>query len=190
MKKEHCPISYLQWKPVSVATCCYCCSVTKSCPTPCNPMDCSMPCFPVLHYLLKFAQIHVPWVDDAIQPYHPLSPSSPPTLSLSQHQGLLQWVGSSHQVAKVLQLQHQSFQWIFRTDFLKDWLARSPCYPRDSQESSPAPVWRHQFFSAQPPSRQLTYWKPHLTSWETLFPSLQSSWSVLLTQRLLPQQMW
>ena len=69
-----------------------------------------------------------------------LSPS-PPTFNLFQHQGLFKWVSSSHQVAKVLefQLQHQSFQWIFRTDFLEDWLVGSPCSPRDSQESSPTP---------------------------------------------------
>ena len=66
-----------------------------------------------------FAQIHVHWGGDAIQPSHPLAPSSPLALSLSQHQGLFQWVGFSHQVAKVpeFQLQHQSFQWIFRIDF-------------------------------------------------------------------------
>ena len=70
--------------------------------------------------LLELTQAHVHWVGDAIQPSHPLSSPSPPTFNLSQHQGLFQWVSSSHQVAKVLefQLQHQSFQWIFRTDFL------------------------------------------------------------------------
>ena len=64
--------------------------------------------------------IHVHWIGDPIQPSHPLPSPSPPAFNLSQHQGLFQWVGSSHQVAKVLelQLQHQSFQWIFRTDFL------------------------------------------------------------------------
>ena len=74
-----------------------------------------------------------------LEPSHPLSPPSPPAINLSQHQGLFQWVGFSHQVAKVLelQLQHQSFQWIFRVDFLYDWLVWSPCSPRDSQESSP-----------------------------------------------------
>ena len=63
---------------------------------------------------------HVHQVSDAIQPSHPLSYPSPPALNLSQHQGLFQWVSSSHQVAKglELQLQHQSFQWIFRTEFL------------------------------------------------------------------------
>ena len=62
-------------------------------------------------------------------------------LNLSQHQGLFQWVSSSHQVAKVLELplQHQSFLWICRVDFLLDWLVWSPCCPRHSQESSLAP---------------------------------------------------
>ena len=65
------------------------CSVAQSCSTLCDPMDCSTPGFPVLYYLLEFAQAHVHWVNGAIQPSYPLSPSSPPALSLSQHQGLL-----------------------------------------------------------------------------------------------------
>ena len=98
-------------------------SVSQSCPTPCNPVDCHMPGFPVHHHLPELAQIHVHWVSDATQPYHPLLFPSPPAFHLSQHQGLFQWV-SLHQVAKLLklQLQHQSFQWIFRIDFLLDWL--------------------------------------------------------------------
>ena len=61
-----------------------------------------------------------PWVGDTIQPSHPLFSPSLPAFCLSQHQGLCQWVGSLHKVAKVLQLhlQHQSFQWIFRDDVL------------------------------------------------------------------------
>ena len=96
------------------------CSVAKSCPTLGDPMDYSMPSFPVLHYLPEFAQTHIHWVGDAIQPCHPLSSPSSAAFNLSQHQGLFQWVNSSHQVAKVLefQLQHWSFQWIFRIDFL------------------------------------------------------------------------
>ena len=77
---------------------CWCCSVAQLCPTLCNSMACSMPGFPVPHYLLEFAQTHVHWIDDAIQSSHPLLPSSPPALNLSQHQGLFQWVLSSHQV--------------------------------------------------------------------------------------------
>ena len=72
-------------------------------------MDCSTPGFPVLHYLPEFAQTYVHWVDNIIQPSHPLSPLSPPALNLSQHQGLLQRVGCSHQVAKVLKLQLQDW---------------------------------------------------------------------------------
>ena len=99
----------------------YWCSVTQLCLTLCNPMDCSMPGFPVLHYLPKLAQTHVHWISDAIQPSHPLSSPFPPALSLSQHHGLFQWVSSLYQVAKVLELQpwHQSFQCIFGVDFLK-----------------------------------------------------------------------
>ena len=98
-------------------------SVAQSCPTLCDPTDCSTPGLPVHYHLLEFTQTHVHWVGDGqnvhwVQPSHSLSSPSP-TFNLSQHQGLFKWV-SSHQVAKVLefQLQHQSFQWIFRTDFL------------------------------------------------------------------------
>ena len=73
---------------------------------------------PIHHQLLELAQTHVHQVSDAIQSSHPLSSPSPPAFNLSQHQGLFKWVGYPHQVAKVLELQHQSFQWIFRTDFL------------------------------------------------------------------------
>ena len=115
-------------------------SVIQLCPTLCNPMGCSTPGFPVHHQLPELAQTHVHQVIDAIQPSHPLSSPSPPALNLSQHQGLFPWVSSSHQVARVLefQLQHQSFQWTFRTDFLYNWLVWS-CSPKDSQESSPTP---------------------------------------------------
>ena len=100
------------------------CSVAQSCPTLCNPMDCSTPDFPVHHQLPGLAQTHVHWVGDAIKPSHPLLSPSPPTFNLSQHQGLFWWVSSSHEVVKVLQLQlqHESFQWIFRPDsFRMDW---------------------------------------------------------------------
>ena len=95
-------------------------SFAQSCPTPCDSMDCSTPGLCVHHQLLKFTQTHVCWVGDAIQPSHPLSSPFSLTSNLSQGQGLFKWVNSSHQVDKVLefQLQHQSFQWIFRTDLL------------------------------------------------------------------------
>ena len=118
--------------------------VAQLCLTLCDPMDCSTPGFPVHHQLPELAQTHVQWVNDAIQLPHPLLSSSPPAFSVSQHQDLFQWVSSLHQVAKVLelQLQHQFFQCIFRTDFLLDWLVWSPCCPRDSQASSPKPQFR------------------------------------------------
>ena len=73
-------------------------SATQSCLTLCNPVDCSTPGFPVHHQLPELAQTHVHWVSDTIQPSHLLSPFSPPDFNLSQHQGLFQWVSSSHQV--------------------------------------------------------------------------------------------
>ena len=90
-------------------------SVAQSCPTLCDPMNRSTPGLPVHHQLPEFTQTRVHWVGDAIQPSHP-----PPAPSPSQQQGLFQRVSSSHEVVKVLefQFQHQSFQWIFRTDFL------------------------------------------------------------------------
>ena len=111
---------------------------TQSYLTLCNSMDCSTPVLPVHHQLPEFTQTRVHWVGDAIQPSHPLSSPSPPAFNLSQHQGLFKWVSSFYQVAKVLefQLQHQSFQWIFRTDLLQNGLVGFPCCTRDSQESS------------------------------------------------------
>ena len=96
--------------------------VAQSCPTLSDPMDCSMPGFPVHHQLPELAQIHVCQVSDAIQPSHPLSSPSP-AFNLSQHQGLFKWVSSSHQVAKVLELelQHKSFQ-AGLISFKIDWL--------------------------------------------------------------------
>ena len=95
-------------------------SVAQSCPTLCNPVNCSTPGLPVHHQLPESIQTHVHQVSEAIQPSYPLSSASPPALNLFRHQGLFQWVSSSHQVARILefQLQHQSFQWIFKTDFL------------------------------------------------------------------------
>ena len=97
-----------------------CCSVARSHPTLCDPMDCRTPGFPVLHHLPQFAQTHIRWVGDVTQPSRPLSSPSLPAFNLFQHQGLFQWFGPLHQVPRILelQLQHQSFQWIFRVDFL------------------------------------------------------------------------
>ena len=100
----------------------------------------------------ELSPTYVHWVGDAIQPSHPLLSPSPPAFNLSQHQGLFQWVNSSHPVAKVLelQLQHQSFQWIFRTDFLQDGLVwsslQSKGLPRIFSNTT---VQKNKFFGAQ-----------------------------------------
>ena len=130
-------------------------------------MDCSMPGFPVHHQLLKVAQPDVHRVSEAIQPSHPLSSPSPPVFNLSQHQGLFQWVSSSHQVAKLLELQHQSFQWIFRVDFFRnDWfelLAVQGTLKNLLQHHSSKEwiLWRSASFTVQ-----LSH--PHMTTGKTI----------------------
>ena len=136
----------LEWGAIAFSITCHSVqfsSVPQSCPTLCDPMNRSTPDLPVHHHLLEFAQVHVHCIGDAIQPSYPLTPSASSALNLSHHQGLFQWVGCSHQMTKILefQLQHQSFQWAFRVDFPWDWLVWS-CYPRDFQESSPAPQFK------------------------------------------------
>ena len=95
-------------------------------------MNCSMPGFPVLHYFPEFVQTHVHWVCDAIQSFHPLSLPSSLALNLSQHQSLFQWVSFLHQVGRVGNFSSAS---VLPMN-IQGWF---PCYPRDSQESSPAP---------------------------------------------------
>ena len=80
-------------------------SVAQSCPTLCNPMNCSTPGLPVYHQLPEFTQTHIHPVSDAIQPSHPLSSPSPPAPNPSQQQSLFQWVNSLHEMAKVLEFQ-------------------------------------------------------------------------------------
>ena len=103
---------------VYIHTCCFC-SVTQLRPPFCELVDCSIPGLPSPHHLPEFVQIHVHCIGDAIQPSHPLMPSSPSALNLSQHQELFQWIVCSHQMTKILelQLQHQCFQQVFRIDF-------------------------------------------------------------------------
>ena len=134
-----------------------CCSVTEPCPTLWDAMDCSTPGFPVLHCLLEFAQTHVHWVGYASQLSHPLSPPSPPDFSLSQNQGLFQWVSSSHQVAKVreLQLQPQSLQWYsgfisFRIDWFAPLAIQGTLKSLLQHHRSKAPfLWHSAFFMVQ-----------------------------------------
>ena len=150
-----------------------CCSVPKLCPTLCDPMDISTPRLPVLHYFLEFVQTHVHWFNDAIQASHPLSPPFPLGVNLSQYQGLFQWVGCLHQVAKYRTFSFSisssneysgrtdadNIQWIF--NILYDWLIWS-CCPRASQESSPVPqiksinLQRSAFFMVQLSHKDVT----------------------------------
>ena len=138
-------------------------SVAQSCPTLCNPMNCSTPGLPVHHQLPEFIQTYVHQVGDAIQPSHPLSSPSPPAPNPSQHQGLFQWVNSLHVVAKVLefQLQNQSFQWTSRTYLLQDGLVGSPCNQGLSRVFSNTILQKHQFFSTQLSSQS----NSHIHTW-------------------------
>ena len=118
----------------------------------CDPMDCSTPDLPVYHQLPELTQTHVYLVSDAIQPSHPLPSPSPLTFSLSQHQGLFQWVSSLHQVAKVLELQlrHQSFNKYsglisFRVDWFDLLSAQRSLKSLLQHHSSKVSI--HQFFS-------------------------------------------
>ena len=166
--------SCTQTVPEGSQHCCYC-SATHSYPTLCDPTDCRMPGLSVLHSLLEFAQTHVHWVSNAIQPFHPQSPPSP-TLNLSQHQGLSQWVVSSHQVARVLdlQLQDQPFQGLMN---IQGWFPLgligliSLLSKGLSRVFSSTTVRKHQFFSAQsslwPSTHMTTEWQVDDNSYTT-----------------------
>ena len=169
----------------SLAPCC--CSVPKWWLTLCDPMYCSTAGFLVLLHLREFVQTHVYWVSDAIQSFHSLLSPSPPAFHLSQHQGLFQWDGSSHQVAKVLelQLQHQSFQWIsglisFRIDWF-DLLAVQGTFKSLLQHhSSKASIlWRSAFFMVQLSHLYMT----------TLAPRTGISTQKVLKKQLLDEKM-
>ena len=124
-------------------------SVTQLCLTLCDPMDCSMPGFPVHHQLLDPPQTHVHQVSDAIQPSHPLSSPSPPAPNPSQHQGLFQWVSSSHQMVRVLEFQLQqqmNIQDWFPLGWT-DWISLQPKWL--SRAFSNTTVQKHQFFGVQ-----------------------------------------
>ena len=140
-------------------------SVTHLCPTLCDPMNRSTSGLPVHHQLLEFTQTHVHQVGNAIQPSHPLSSPFPPAPNPSQHQSLLQWVNSSHEVAKVMEFQlwHHSFQRNPRADLLQNGLVGSPCSPRDS----PTPQFKSinslaLSFLYSPTLKSIhDYWKNH-----------------------------
>ena len=142
----------------------FCCSVAQLCPILRNSMDRSKPGFPVLHCLLEFAQTHVHWVADAIQSSHPLSPPSPVAFSLSQRQGLSQWVGSSRQEAlrtgasasaSVLPMNIQGWFPLGLTGLI------SLQSKGLSRVFSSTTVSKHQFFGAQPS----LWFNSHIHTW-------------------------
>ena len=143
------------------------CLVTQLCPTLCDRMDWSTPGFPVHHQLLEHTQTYVHLLSGAMQPSHPLSIPSPPACNLSQHQGLFQWVSSSHQGAKIwgvsasasilpMNIQDRfPFGWTGWISLQSNGLSR---------DFSNTAVKKHQFFGAQLSSESTSihdYWKNH-----------------------------
>ena len=94
----------------------------------CDPMDCSTPGFPVLHYLPEFAQTYVRWIGDAIQPSHPLPPSSPPALNLSQHQVI---VGAAQSEICGVSVGDPGESWCYSLEFQRQFGGRIPCSSED-----------------------------------------------------------
>ena len=140
---------------------CCCCSIAKSCPNLRDPMDCSMPGFPVFRYLLELAQTHIHWDSDAIQPCHPLLPPSPPALNFPQNQGLF-WVSSSHQVAKVLVLASASVLTMNIQDCFPLGLTGLILQSKGlSTVFFSTTIRKHQFFGAQPS----LWYNFHIQTW-------------------------
>ena len=140
-------------------------SVTQLRPALCNPVNARPP---IHHQLLELTQTHLHRTGNAIQPSHPLLSPSPPAPNPSQHQGLFQWVNSSHEVAKVLefQLQYQSFQWTFRTDFLQDGLldllaVQGTLKSLLQHHSSKASILQRSAFFIVQLSHLYNYWRNH-----------------------------
>ena len=139
-------------------------SVAQSCLTLCTSMDCGTPGLPVHYQLPEFTQTHIHWFSDAIQPSHPLSSPSPPAFSLSQHQGLFQWVISLHQMAEVLRVSASAS---LLPMSIQDWFPLG-CTGWISLQSkglwrvfSNTTVQKHQFFGAQLSSQS----NSHIHTW-------------------------
>ena len=144
--------------------CCCCSLVTQSCPALWTPWPTAYQASlssTISQSLFRLMDIELMMLSNHLI-LLPL-PSSP-AFNLSQHQGIFQWVGTSHQVARVLelQLQHQSFQWILRVDFLMiDWFDLLPVQGTLPRVFSRTTVWKHPFFSAQP-----SLWSNfHISAW-------------------------
>ena len=145
-------------------------SVTQSCPTLCNPMNCSTPDLPVHHKLPELTQTHVHQVGDAIQPSHPLSSPSPPAPNPSQHQGLFQRVNSLHEVAKVLGVSTSTSVLPMNTQDLSPsgWAGWISLQSKGlSRVFSNTTVQKHQFFSAQLSSQSNSHIHTCMTTGKT-----------------------
>ena len=132
-----------------------CCLVIHLYLTVCDPMNGSMPGFPVLHYLMEFAQTYFHWIGDAIQPSLPLPPPSPPALNLFLHQGLFQWAGSLHQVTEVWSIGASATASVLPMN-IQGWFPLgltsliSLLSERLSRVFSSTTVWKNQYFGTQP----------------------------------------
>ena len=156
-------------------------SVTQSCPTLCDSLDCSTPGLPVHHQLLEFTQTHVHWVSDAIQSSHPLSSPSPPAFNLSQHQGLYKWVSFSHQVAKYwsysfsISPSNEHSGLIFRMDWLDLLAVQGTLKSLLQHHSSKASVLQHSaFFTVQ-----LSH--PYMTTGKTIALTRRTSFGKVIS---------
>ena len=156
-------VNLTYWGREGISGSCYCCSVTKLCVGLWNPMDCSTPGFPVLHYLPEFAQTHVHWVDDAIQPSHPMS-------SISFSSCLQSFLPSgSFPMSQLFTSGSQNIDasGLFLSVSIQDWLVWSPCNPRDSQEFPPTPQFKginssvFSLLSGPTLTSAHDYWKNH-----------------------------
>ena len=136
---------------LNITCCCCCCLIVKSCTNLCNPKNCSTPGFSVHYYLLEFPQTYVQWVSDAIKSAHHLLSLSPHALSISQHQGLFQWVSSLHQVGKILELSFSTCLPINAQGWFSLGLTGFiSLLPKGlSRVFSSTTVYRHQFFGFQ-----------------------------------------
>ena len=147
---------------------------TKSCLTLCNPMDCSRPGFPVLHYLPEFAQTNVHWVDDAIQPTHPLLSPSPPAINASQHQSLFQWASSLLRWPKYWSFNFRTSASVFPMN-IQGWFPLGFTGLISLQSKglpgvfSSITVWKHQFLHGE---SSLCY-NPHIHTWLLEKPQLK-----------------
>ena len=136
----------------------YCCSVDKSCLTLCNPMDCSTPGFPVLHYFPDFAQVYVRWVGDAIWPSHPLLPSSPFAFPIVQYKRFFKMFSSPYYYIQFFEwLETKKHQWLsshWPPQCLRQHLSSKighylwkTCKPHQSLINKPVGGWQLKFFS-------------------------------------------